>query len=265
MKPTSDAGSNLPDFRSAQLDFCAHIRNPDRNPAPADIEHRRMAIYLGLFYRNIEGFLASAFPVAKSCLESELWHALVREFIDQHSSQSPYFLEISEEFLAFLGNRGLLNLPPFLLELCHYEWLELALDVAEVDPFPELSDLPPEIELEGHWRTSPVVQCAVYEWPVHRIGPEHQPELAPEAPSFLVVYRNREERVKFLEANPLTHRLLARLATPGEIDDVLQQLHAELTSTGMNIALESVMSQGQSILRKLIDLSIVLPVALSDG
>ena len=61
-------GSNLPGFRETQIEFSAHIRNPDSNPRPVDVEPRRMQIYLDLFYNNIEGFLANGFPIAKQVL-----------------------------------------------------------------------------------------------------------------------------------------------------------------------------------------------------
>ena len=61
------------------------------------------------------------------------WHALVRAFIDQHRCHTPYFLEISQEFVQFLMQdyRPLASDPPFLAELAHYEWVELALDIAQ--------------------------------------------------------------------------------------------------------------------------------------
>jgi hypothetical protein len=128
--------NNLPGFAARQLEFAACIRNPHVYPQPGDVDPRRMQIYVDLFYNNIESFLASAFPVAKQVLAGERWPALVRQFIHEHGSESPYFLEISQEFLTFLAERKPIGLPPFMLELCHYEWVELALGVAE-DEIPE--------------------------------------------------------------------------------------------------------------------------------
>ena len=63
------------------------------------------------------------------------------QFIDRHRCHTPYFLEISQEFLKFLMQRDepVPNDPPFLLELAHYEWVELALDVSE-EQLPEAHD-----------------------------------------------------------------------------------------------------------------------------
>ena len=71
-------GENLPGFVAHQLDFSAHVRNPEQNPVPEGIEARRMAIYTGLFYRNIEGFLANAFPVCKKIASS--WNVPLPRF-----------------------------------------------------------------------------------------------------------------------------------------------------------------------------------------
>ena len=40
------------------------------------------------------------------------------------------------------------------------------------------------------------------------MGPDYLPEQAPEQPSYLVVYRNRNDKVKFMEINPVTARLI---------------------------------------------------------
>lgn len=58
---------------------------------------------------------------------------------------------------------------------------------------------------------SPLAWRLSYQFPVHRIGPEFQPGQVPEQPTFLVVYRNRQHEVKFLEANAVTMRLLQLL------------------------------------------------------
>jgi hypothetical protein len=46
---------------------------------------------------------------------------------------------------------------------------------------------------------------------VHRISPEHVPEQPLEAPVFLAVYRAADDRVRFLEMNPVTAQLVERL------------------------------------------------------
>lgn len=206
----SRRGNNLPEFTGRQLDFAAHIRNPDEHPRPADVEPRRMQIYLDLFYNNIESFLAGAFPVAKRTLGDEPWHSLVRAFVHRHPSESPYFLEISQEFLTFLADTEIDDLPAFLLELCHYEWVELALAVAE-DEYPSDGVDPQGDLLAGIPLVSPLIWKLAYAYPVHEIGPEYQPQSPGSAPTLLVVYRRRDDSIGFMSVTPLTMLLLDQL------------------------------------------------------
>jgi hypothetical protein len=203
-------GDNVSRFRDAQLEFAAHIRDPDHQPAPADIEPRRMRVYVDLFYKNIERFVATAFPVTRRILDDASWHDLVRGFLRDHRATSPYFQEIAQEFLEYLSRRAdVLTVHPFLLELTHYEWVELALDVST-------DELPSDIDRAGDLLAaipvvSPLVWPLVYRFPVHRIGPDFHPTQAAPSPTHLIVYRNRADQVKFMESTPVAARLLSLL------------------------------------------------------
>ena len=189
----------------AQRQFTAHMRDPNANPAPADIEDRRMAIYRDLIYNNIEGFLSSGFPILRELHSHEEWNQLVRAFIVEHQCHTPYFLEISQEFLRYLQGCPTYPGKPFRVELAHYEWVELALDVS-TEQFPE--DVLVEDLLEYRPIVSPLAWNLSYQYPVHRISQSSQPQSPPETPTFLVVYRNREDQVKFMESNAATSRRL---------------------------------------------------------
>ena len=57
----------------------------------------------------------------------------MRAFYRDHRCQTPLFPEIAREFLRFLEARAIRRTPrrpPFLRELAHYEWVELALQIA---------------------------------------------------------------------------------------------------------------------------------------
>lgn len=201
-----------PGFQQRQMEFAAHIRDPERNPAPQGVEDRRMAIYRELFYNNVEGFVASGFPVLRSLYTDPRWHRLVRGFFAEHRCKTPYFLEIAREFLSYLESeyQPTDNDPPFLLELAHYEWVELALQTA--DESAEVSGMDPNGDLLQNVPVlSTLVWALTYRYPVHRIAPDQQPREAPDAPTHLLVLRDRTDRVRFNEINPVTARLLALL------------------------------------------------------
>ncbi|WP_444932225.1 DUF2063 domain-containing protein [Microbulbifer sp. SSSA002] len=241
-------------FKRVQRDFAAHLRAPERVLPPAEIEDRRVAIYRDLIYNNIESFIASGFPVLRSLYSDENWQQMVRDFVCEHTSVSPYFLQISEEFLAYLQNeRGEQPQdPPFLLELAHYEWVELALDVSDV---PQPQGLLTEGDvLRQVPVVSPLVWSLSYRYPVHRLGPDFQPQEPPETATFLFVYRDRADRVNFMEVNAVTARLL-QLASVGNYTglQILEQMAQELP----NISRDSLFGFGSDLLEKLLNKGII--------
>lgn len=197
-------------FQQLQYAFAAHLRDPERQPGPAGVEDRRLKIYRELFFNNIENFLANAFPVLRQLYADAAWLALVRDFYARHQSQDPLFNGLAEEFLRYLdAERGVVEGdPPFLRELAHYEWVELALSLAEDELTPALADPNGDLLAQPPC-VSPLAWTLGYEWPVHRIGPDHQPTEPGSQPTWLVVYRSRQDQVRFLEINAVTARLLA--------------------------------------------------------
>lgn len=195
-----------------QRAFTAHIRDPDNVPLPPGVEERRMKVYRELLYNNVESFLSSGFPVLRRIYSDENWHRMVRDFLARHRSRSPYFLEISQEFLAYLQHEREPRPedPAGLLELAHYEWVELALTVS--DETIDMTGIDPNGDLlSGHPVLSPLAWPLAYSYPVHRMGPDFLPDRPPAQPTLLVIYRNRSDEVKFMSVNPVTARLLALL------------------------------------------------------
>jgi len=248
-------------FQTGQLAFAAHLRDPAVNPPPSDIEDRRVAIYRNLIYNNIESFLSGGFPVLRSLMGDDSWHQLVRGFVRDHRCHTPYFLEISQEFLLYL-REGKACIPeglPFILELAHYEWVELALDVSpEVLPhtLPEqVADSDQGVSLlDTNLQISPLAWRLNYNYPVHKISLEYQPLEAPAQPSSLVVYRGPDEKIHFFESNAVTMRLL-QLLEDGQRNarQALEQVALELQHPEP----ETLVTMGENIIQQLLDLSIL--------
>ena len=232
--PGKDSQSDAPaSLVALQQAFAGHIRNPAAVAAPPGIEGRRMKIYNDLVYNNIEGFLSGGFPVLRSLYRDEDWHRMVRDFIVSYRCDSPFFLEISQEFLNYLmqTHQPTPVDPPFLVELAHYEWVELALDVS-TETFPA-SDVDVDADpLDGIPILSPLVMNLRYTYPVHKIGPGTEPDAPPTEPTYLVVYRDRAEKVRFMESNAATSRLLELLAENASRTGraLLEQLATEMNA-----------------------------------
>lgn len=254
--------ADLPEFQRRQYEFAAHIRDPESSPAPAGIEDRRMAIYRELFFNNLLNLLGSTFPVLKKIHDRERWRSLVRGFMATHRSVTPYFLEIPREFVGFLQNEYDPTEEdfPFLAELAHYEWAELALSVSDatddginVDPDGDL--------LAGIPVKSGLAWLCAYRYPVHRVSADYLPAEAPGTPTFLVVYRKRNDELGFTELNPVTARLLERIGDNATQSgrQLLIELAGEIGYTDPNALIE----HGLTAMRELQGHEIIIGVARS--
>jgi hypothetical protein len=198
----------MPSFIDTQYQFSAFLRDPDNQPMPDNIEPRRMAIYRELFYNNIEGFIANGFPVLRQITSDDAWHSMIRDFMIKHHCKTPLFHEIGREFMAYLKNdRDNANDPIFIQELAHYEWVELALSVLDNEVEPSYVNSNQDI-LDVSFKTSPLAWPLVYNYPVHQIGPDFQPKEESNSTVHLLVYRNKEDNITFLELNPVSARLI---------------------------------------------------------
>jgi uncharacterized protein len=234
-------------LRAQQLAFARHLRDPERYPPPAQMEDRRLAIYRELFFNNIEGLLSGNFPVIRKTLGEQAWRALVRRFYAQHRSRTPLFTEIAREFIRYLETRADAGAgdPPWLPELGHYEWVELALQISDEPTPPHDPDGP---LLDAVPVLSSTAWALAYRWPVHRIGPEYQPESAADGPTLVLVRRDRDHRVRFAQISPLVYRLIEILGA-GEASgrEALQRLAGEAAVDDLPAFLQ----QGAAILERM--------------
>ncbi len=198
-----------PAFQETQYAFAAHIRDPDNVAAPEGIEERRMAIYRELFFNNLRNLLARTYPVLKRLHSDEQWDLFIRRFMQKHQAHTPYFLQLPSEFLAFLQDEYEAddNDYPFLVELAHYEYIELALSVSDVEN--DLTGIDPNGDLlAGIPVKSELAWVYAYHFPVHRIATDFIPTEPDAQPHYLAVVRNLEDKVRFHELNPVMAGLL---------------------------------------------------------
>jgi hypothetical protein len=225
--------ANHPRFKQAQYEFAAHIRNPELNPKPADVEQRRMNIYTELFFNNIEDFLSNTYPVLKAITPDEDWQAMMRDYFTRHESHTPLFPEMPREFLKYLETeRDNKNDFPFIKELAHYEWIELALLTSDSDEDINWAQIDKEGDLLNNKPVmSPLAWPLTYQYPVHKISPDFLPDKPSEQPVYILVYRNAEDEVHFIELNPVTALLVQlisednNLTTQQMLEVITEQLN----------------------------------------
>jgi hypothetical protein len=249
------------DFQQKQLAFAAHIRDPQNAPAPDEIEDRRMDIYRQLFFNNLLSLLSSTFPVLTKLHSKEKWRSIIRQFMVRHEAQTPYFLEIPKEFMAFLeeeyqpGDDDF----PFLRELAHYEWVELALSVSEE------SNNRADIDVDGEFLDNVPVKSALawnlsYQFPVHQIDANFQPTEPGDTPTCLAIFRKADDELGFMALNTVTARLLQLIEDNTERNtgrELLLRLADELNYTDP----DAMLAHGVAAMQEMRDSEILIGVA----
>ncbi|QYK02899.1 HvfC family RiPP maturation protein [Shewanella psychrotolerans] len=241
-------------FTAVQQSFIDHIRDPSM-PIPLGTDTRRMKIYRELFFNNIKGFVSNAFPVLCSLYEEQQWEALVQQFFANHDCKTPIFIEIAGEFLVFLQH----EYQPtevddaFMLELAHYEWLELLVATERDNPLHYQID---ESDLDtAKLCVSASAKVAQYCFDVQRISPDYRPCSASEQPNFFCIYRDKQDEVCFLQLNPLTAQVLAYIEQNRMVK--FEQLSQWLITTFTQIESHVLISGARQLLVEMIGKGIV--------
>ena len=250
-------------FQTTQKTFVDAIKDP-QTFCDTDADHiRRMKIYQSLFYNNIDNFVSTGFPVLKSIVVKQYgekgWESIVRQFFIEHECRSPYFAEISKEFVEYLSTEPNfdITLPDFAAELAHYEWLELDVSIRKNE-----DDI--EFYQQGNnvtaIRVSPYASLAAYQFEVHLIGEDYIPEQPAQEQQFYVVYRDREFDVQFAHVNPVTAILVNTLEQNElgmEIGQLAESLCQQLPQIPSNVLINGM----NQILTDMLQKGILLPVS----
>ena len=192
------------DFQQYQTEFTAHIRDSDAHKKPAGVAAARMAVYRSAVFNNIFESVSVCFPVCQAAIGKPAWRALLKDFVKNYSAQSPIFREIPQQFLQFLNTQpSHKKQPAFLAALAHYEWVELAVGAQQTGAvkLSQATDLLQEIPV-----FAPAHMLLEYDYAVHKISKNKLPKVKDK--TYLLVFRNLEFEVKFIELNPITFQLL---------------------------------------------------------
>jgi hypothetical protein len=131
-----------------------------------------------------------------------------------------------------------------VLELAHYEWIELVLSVSNETPDWGILDTAGSL-LEDRPALNPVLANLYYHWPVHRLAPRVP---AARADTYLLVFRDSEDQVRFIEINAFTARLINLLDTTEHTGRSALEI---IATESRHPAPEAVLQGGLEIMRDL--------------
>ncbi|MGY1893212.1 HvfC family RiPP maturation protein [Pseudomonas sp. SDT291_1_S447] len=227
-----------------------YLRDPEHQSPPAEMNAARVNVYRDLVFNNVSQLLSGTFPVLIRIIGEQRWGLLVRGFLRDWRAQTPKFGEIAEAFLDYLATQPQVlhegQWPGFLLELAHYEWVEMILQQSDAQALPPTD---PALLLERPLLISALALPLAYVWPVHELDPHHQPATPPAQPTLLLVRRTADWSVKFSELSPLAWRLLQRITEFAPLTG-REQLQALAQEAGQ-LASNSFMDNGLVLLRQM--------------
>ena len=252
----------LPHFQQYQQAFTAYIRDPIGQPRPKNVAIKGMNVYKEIVFNNLFESVSACFPVARKVLGKRAWLSLIREFFRVHSANTPIFRKIPEEFLTYLTNLDQCSsevLPEYLTSLCHYEWIELLVSTMANDPTEtvinnQIVEVGGDL-LEYQLVFSPTMQLLNYPYAVQKISPRYKPK--EKIATHLLVFRDTEYIVKFIELNPITFRLIELLKDKNMTS---RQALTQIANEIGNLPLEHAIQFGLKILSELRNQGVILGV-----
>lgn len=189
------------------------LTGPENIAMPED----RLHIYRRLVQNNFTNILGRAFPVLSQVMPAGSWQNLVRQFYQQAVSNTPLFYDIPATFLQFLQQQEKLQ-PAYAYELAHFEWAEMAVEISTEDI--DMTDIEEDADMmSGTPAISPVLWLLTYQYPVHRIAPDHADVDMGEQPYCYALWRQKDFGLRTESIDAAFFLLLQQM-----------QQHADLTS-----------------------------------
>ena len=133
------------------------------------------------------------------------------EWMDQTAARSPYLRDVPAEFVAWAGPRWLEDdaVPNYLVDLARHELLEY--DILNDHRGGE-SPTGLDLALDKPLRFDGAARLMTYAYAVHKLSAEVDDTDPPEeTPSRLLVYRDPDSKVRYLELTPLAYAVLVQL------------------------------------------------------
>jgi hypothetical protein len=220
------------EYADALNAFTAKIRKSEPSN---DEANDRVEVYRSLFRSNIQSFLEQAFPVLHQVLPERWWRSEIDGFLEHHQCASPYFHDISMEFIRHSIEHGFVSdqTPDWVIELMHYEWLELHIQTQPDEPCNA-----GELTMQSKIKAIEASALQVYQYPVHMIGPCFTPKEIPENPTPLLMYRNLSDGISFEQLSPLSSSLYALIMeSPFQVEEVIKAL-AHQTGQKVDVSFE---------------------------
>ena len=186
----------------------------------------RLLVYRGLARNALEDPLPDCFPITHGLLEEAgLWDACMDAFLASRTIQSAYYRHVNPAFVAWLAESAWgLERWPFLLQLAHFEYIEV--EILRWLDEPPAADLKPAPDADSRVVFEGATRNLAYAYRVHEATRDDPEPAAGEA--FLLGYRDAEGDFAYSELSAHASAFLARCLEGEPVSRAASALNLEL-------------------------------------
>lgn len=178
--------------------------------------------YRRLIRNNIHNAMVQAFPIAFTVLSETRWSTLIDDFHAHHSAVTPQVWKLPLEFYSFVKANNYTDKfsLPFLNDLLHFEWIEIAVHTMEDQaprPFCQEGDTLSDIIV-----VAPEYRMIRLKYPVHLYAAEealHHP-----GDYFLLIFRTSDFDVQFVDLPALHAFYFEQIAGGNTVREILKEV-----------------------------------------
>lgn len=210
----------------------------------------RVHHYRRLIYNVVDDSLQAAFPLLNNLLPEDQWNKLVKGFFATHSCQSTQIWQMPGEFYEFIeaNELQLKTTYPHLLNLIHFEWVEVEMFMMEDKKYPLF-------KTEGDWindkiAINPEYRILQLDYPVH-IKNSHLIKAADKGKYFLLVFREKETgKVQFIDISALLATVIENISKGLTLNNILLELKAIINFESQEVMMEQIIPFFNSLKKK---------------
>jgi hypothetical protein len=171
-----------------------------------------LLIYRRLARANLKEALRATIPRTMARLGAVFDEYFAR-YLEAHGPRTRYLRDVTPDFLDFCASdwESDERVPAWTLDLARHESVQI--DVGACESRPRDRE-PEELALEAPVQFIEAVRLMRYDHAVHRLSDDDDDRTPPEKqPTTLLVYRNPEHEVRYLELSAMAAAIVGRLLT----------------------------------------------------
>jgi len=187
-------------------DYC----KSNHNEEILGVKKDRLHHYKRLIYNIIDDAIESAYPITRSILTNEQWKEMIDAFVKEHQCHHPQLFRMPGELIEFVQLKKIdekFNLP-HLIDALLFEWAEVEIHSMQDEELPSVNSTGDF--LNSTIIFSPYCQLLNLAYPIHKLNSINIIEAKGEY--FILVYREENGTVQYLELTALTYFLISNLS-----------------------------------------------------